>query len=238
MSRYIIRFAKQGNIKYISHLDTLRMFKRAFRRTPVRLRYSQGYNPHPKMGFTMPLSLGFETVGDYLEIETDENYESCDIMSWLNGALPAGITAKSCSALPEASKTPSAAAVEYASYTAEYNASADDAALRIKASVPEFMRLERIESLRYSKKKKEYVETDIRPLINSLNSVEKKNGGLLLSMMLKAGNSGNLNPTALLKALTEYAGAEYREQDWRITRTDMYFSDKKRGILSLERYKG
>ena len=240
MGRYIIKFIKVGNIRYISHLDTLRMFKRAFRRTPVRLRYSQGYNPHPKMGFTMPLSLGFETRGDYIEIETEERYGPEDIVHWLNGVLPEGVAAKNCRILPEESKTPSAAVVEYASYTAEYCGGECGISDSIKSAISGFMGMERIMSVKYSKKKKQDVETDIRPLIHSVSAVERSDGsgGLMLTMMLKTGNSGSLNPSALLKALTGYAGSEYREQDWRITRTDMYFTDRKKGIVSLGEFAG
>ena len=58
MSRYVIKFSKEGNIRYISHLDLLRLFKRSFKRVGIKLQYSQGFNPHPKMSFAQPLSLG------------------------------------------------------------------------------------------------------------------------------------------------------------------------------------
>ena len=46
--RYVIKFSKGGYAKYTSHLDLLRFFKRAFRKTGVDLKYSQGFNPHPQ----------------------------------------------------------------------------------------------------------------------------------------------------------------------------------------------
>ena len=56
MSRYVLKFRKFGYVKYISHLDLLRVFKRTFKKTDLQLRYSQGFNPHPRMGFAQPLS--------------------------------------------------------------------------------------------------------------------------------------------------------------------------------------
>ena len=70
MPRYVIEFEKGGYTKYISHLDLLRVFKRIFKVTGLDVRYSQGYNPHPKMGFAQPLSLGYSSVNEYLEFET------------------------------------------------------------------------------------------------------------------------------------------------------------------------
>ena len=48
MNRFAIKFNKRGYIKYTSHLDMLRLFKRAMKRCDIRLKYSQGFNPHPK----------------------------------------------------------------------------------------------------------------------------------------------------------------------------------------------
>ena len=57
MGQYAIKFSKQGFICYTSHLDLLRLFKRAFKKAGIKLAYSQGFNPHPKMGFAQPLVL-------------------------------------------------------------------------------------------------------------------------------------------------------------------------------------
>ena len=70
MSRYVVKFYKEGVLRYISHLDLLRLFKRSFKRVDIKLQYSQGFNPHPKMSFAQPLSLGYDSRGEYLEIET------------------------------------------------------------------------------------------------------------------------------------------------------------------------
>ena len=55
-------FSKTGRAKYISHLDTMRTFTRAFRRTSLPLWYTQGFNPHLYMTFPLPLALGVESL--------------------------------------------------------------------------------------------------------------------------------------------------------------------------------
>ena len=75
MSKYIIEFSKTGTICYTSHLDLMRIFKRVFKRTGIALAYSQGFNPHPKMGFAQPLSLGYWGMEEYIEFETAEEWQ-------------------------------------------------------------------------------------------------------------------------------------------------------------------
>ena len=83
MNRYFMIFSKTGYIKYISHLDMLRLFKRAFKRTGIALEFSHGFNPHPKMGFAQPLSLGYTSLGEYIEFETVEAYKrGCYLDGW------------------------------------------------------------------------------------------------------------------------------------------------------------
>ena len=68
--KYIIDFSKTGTICYTSHLDIMKVFKRSFKRAGISIAYSQGFNPHPKMGFAQPLSLGYWGLEEYVEFET------------------------------------------------------------------------------------------------------------------------------------------------------------------------
>ena len=74
MIRYIMQFSKTGTSCYISHLDLVRVFHRAFKRAGIKLEYSKGFNPHPKMGFAQPLSLGYTGMREYIEFETEEEH--------------------------------------------------------------------------------------------------------------------------------------------------------------------
>ena len=91
MSKYILTFEKSGYIRYTSHLDMVRLFQRAIRRSGIILAYSQGFNPHPKMSFALPLSLGYTGKKELLEIETREEYSLHDLKNRLNEVLPGGI---------------------------------------------------------------------------------------------------------------------------------------------------
>jgi len=77
MTEGILRvcFRKKGVIRYISHLDTMRMFLKAFARADIELKYSEGFNPHPRLSFALPLSVGMQSEYELAEFYTvpDEN---------------------------------------------------------------------------------------------------------------------------------------------------------------------
>ena len=127
MGRYILKFTKEKRLKYISHLDVLRLFQRAFKRAGIKLSYSKGYNPHAKVGFALPLSLGFESSGEYMEIETELDYKEDEIKDGLNAIMPDGIEIIACGRLAETSKTAVAAVLDFASYKILFSGDADDA---------------------------------------------------------------------------------------------------------------
>ncbi len=85
------RFEKRGRAAYLSHLDVMRTFQRAFIRAGIRLRHSEGFNPHPKMSIALPLQLGCESVCEVLDASLLEDEGDRDLLAALNAALPEGI---------------------------------------------------------------------------------------------------------------------------------------------------
>lgn len=235
MSRYLLKFSKQGRIRFISHLDLLRVFQRVFRRSGLQISYSNGFNPHAKIGFAMPLSLGFETRGDYLEFETDPDYAPGEVVGILNVHVPPGLTVLRCGKLKETGKQAAAAALRYAEYTAEYRGTQDLSRI-IKESVRPFLEQESILSVKYSKKKRKNVETEIRSSIHSLSVIDGNH--LLLTMMLGAGNAGSLNPQVLMKEFCGFCGLDYEESDWLYTRREMYITDSAGHIMPMYEFAG
>ena len=236
MSRYILKFSKQGKIRFISHLDLLRVFQRTFRRSGLNLAYSNGFNPHAKIGFAMPLSLGFESRGEYLEFETELDYDPEDTVKRLNEAAPPGIQALNCRKLKETGKTAAAAALQYAEYTAEYRGEKQEVREILSKAVGPFLSQESIVSVKYSKKKKKNVESEIRTNIHSLSVINEMK--FILTMMLGAGNTGSLNPQVLMKEFFNFCSLDYEDSDWLYTRKEMYLTDQKNHILPLMEFKG
>ena len=114
-NRYVIKFSKTGYVKYTSHLDLLRMFKRAFKKADLGLSYSQGFNPHPKMSFAQPLSLGYAGRSELIELETARPHQTAEILRAMQGQMPQGIEILACYELPAEVKSLAAAADSAAS---------------------------------------------------------------------------------------------------------------------------
>ena len=90
-----ILFEKVGDAVYISHLDLMRVFQRAFRRAGILIRHSQGYNPRAYVSIALPLSVGTESVCELLDFELAEGVDVSlkEIPSLLNRSMPAGVRA-------------------------------------------------------------------------------------------------------------------------------------------------
>ena len=85
-------FSKKGNAVWISHLDTMRVFQRSFKRSGLLLTHTQGFNPRPSVSIALPLSVGVESQCELLDFQLDHQQISCDeIMERLNQHLIDGI---------------------------------------------------------------------------------------------------------------------------------------------------
>ena len=87
-----ILFEKTGNAIYISHLDLMRLFQRAFKRAGLNLKHTQGFSPRAMVSIALPLSVGVESRCEILDYElVGQELSDADVMERLNRALPAGV---------------------------------------------------------------------------------------------------------------------------------------------------
>ena len=82
-----VKFIKTGYLKYLSHLDLVRLFIRAFSRANIPVKFSEGFNPHPKFSIGNPLPLGTESLAEYMDIELIEDMDPKEFMQKLNPIL-------------------------------------------------------------------------------------------------------------------------------------------------------
>ncbi len=114
--KYRLKFSKIDKMKFIGHLDLLKIVQRTFVRAKLPIAYSKGFNPHQLMSFALPLSLSVESVGEYLDIELDNDVEPSQIKEALNKELPNGLAIIEVKKLVEGRK---AAAAELRAATYE-----------------------------------------------------------------------------------------------------------------------
>ena len=98
--RLLLRFHKLGALSWISHLDTLRTMEKALRRAKLPLALTQGFNPHPKMSFAIPLAVGVASQGDYLELELQQDLPLQQVVDSLNTTLPGELQMRSANLIP------------------------------------------------------------------------------------------------------------------------------------------
>jgi radical SAM-linked protein len=89
--KIIFKYTKLGRLKFISHLDTMRLLQRSLRRTGLNAKYSEGFNPHPKLSIAFPLSLGIESIGEFAEVELEDDIKPSDFNDKMNQCLLDGI---------------------------------------------------------------------------------------------------------------------------------------------------
>jgi radical SAM-linked protein len=89
MDKLRLRFSKEGRAVYISHLDLMRTMQRAFMRAGYRLKYSEGFNPHPVMSILLPLSVGCASGCELMDFSLTNDEDLAALPVRLNGAMPA-----------------------------------------------------------------------------------------------------------------------------------------------------
>lgn len=89
-----VTFAKKGQMRYISHLDLMRLFHRAARRADTPLEFSQGFNPRPKISFKRALKLGLESEAEEAIFSLNAMISVEEFKSRLQKQLPEGVVIK------------------------------------------------------------------------------------------------------------------------------------------------
>jgi radical SAM-linked protein len=192
MLRTRLLFEKTGRAQYISHLDLLRTFQRIFLRAGVKLRHTEGFNPHPYMSFALPLPVGTESVCELLDFDPAEDVDLGALPARLNAKSPEGI--RSVSAYLPERKFPELAWVAVAG-TFYYDAGVPEDAAESLAGL--FARKELVIS---KKTKKGFADFDIIPCVRGIKFTVKSGGALTLNALVAAQNP-SLNPENLAAAV-------------------------------------
>ncbi len=90
-ARLRLRFAKQGAMRFLSHLELLTVFTRAVSRGNVPILFSQGFHPHPRFSFATATSVGVESLAEYMDMFVSPRITADEILQRLNQALPRGL---------------------------------------------------------------------------------------------------------------------------------------------------
>lgn len=213
-----LRFSKTGQAKYISHLDTNRVFSRAFARARINLWYTEGFNPRPYMSFSLPLSLGVESFCENVDIRITDDMTDDELKDKVNAVLPVGIRI-----VDVYDDFMDCDQICFSDYVYRFEFKDNDGALqKIKAVLAS----DEIMALKKGKQGRKRVlkETDIKQFISKYN-VSIRDNNIVLNIRLLAGVKKNLNPTLLFDTIIRLIDMDY---EWKsIARINLLTEDLK-----------
>lgn len=214
MSNYVIKYGRDDRVKYISHLDFMRCFHRAVRRSPLKFVFSQGFNPHPIMTIAQPLSVGVTSESEYMKVGFDGDYDNDFIVNTLNSVMPPGFKIYAAKKVEgkelDITKIDRAIYVTEIEYTGEF-----DAELFMKNKELKIMK----------KSKSGIKESDIRSHIFYMKELSRDNNILTIEMCISIGSEYNLKPESVVEAMEKYS-ENFKSTFISVHRKEMLCGDK------------
>ena len=215
-----VKFRKVGNLQYISHLDLQRTISRVLIRAGIPTWYTKGFNPHAKITFGLPLSVGAESVCEYLDVRIERDMGNREIKQRLNEALTDELCVLDVYTAPDGS---SFSDIVWAKYDIRIRAGGLDSSLA--EQVQTYLTTS---PLMVDKKSKSGIrQVDITALTRSLRAYVE-NGELRIDTTLCVSGADYLNPEYLIAALRTRFGILPEGDascEYSILRTSVYLAD-------------
>lgn len=235
MIKVRLKFYKTGSLKFIGHLDVMRYFQKAIRRSELPVSYSQGFSPHQLISFASPLGVGNTSDGEYMDMQMESFVEPNEIIKRLNATMSDEMQIVGVSSLSEDSKTSMAllAAADYLVSLKDGYEGCDD----FQNKWNEFVNQSSI--LVTKKTKKSEQEIDLAKYIYaygfSKEEFEEKIGhstgetvaqtydnGHKVYLQLTCGSVHNVKPDFVMEEFCKFAGFSFNPFAYQIHRIEMY----------------
>ena len=215
-----LKFCKVGKLQYISHLDLQTAFNRIISRACLPVWYTKGFNPHIKLVFSTPLSVGTESVCEYLDIRIDRDMPCEEIVSRLNAEMTDEFY------ITEAYyPTDDFSLIEWASY--EIKIYTDAACRSLATRAQELLTTSPLIMTKRTKSGEK--EIDIVPMINSATvDFDAADKSILINTTVRASSKEYLNPELIVSALKTHLGilsTDPIKEHYSITRVGIFKSD-------------
>jgi radical SAM-linked protein len=196
MQRLRIKFSRGPEIKFISHLDIVRLWQRAFNRASIEIAYSSGFTPHPRISLAAPLPIGVTSEAELMDIFCIKGVAPHFFASAINQQLPHGMTVDKV--FPISFDLPSLQSqVSLAEYQVEVHI--ENGPPDIQVALNELLALE---SLPWQHQRDTGIKQyDLRKLIDDLWLIALKAPVGMLGMRLRCDSSGSGRPEQVVAAL-------------------------------------
>ncbi|MBQ8720220.1 MAG: DUF2344 domain-containing protein [Clostridia bacterium] len=192
-----VKFSKVGALSYISHLDLVRTMMKTVVRARLPLYYTEGFNPKPKMTFAAPLSIGTESLVEFMDVRLTSRPPTDELFARLSENMPPEMS-------PELVYYPESKLSELAWLAYSIDIRTANADEELVSSIKGVLSSPEIE-IEKRTKKGDITTVNIAPLIHS-HSVSLDDGVVHLSATLSADSSSFLNPEHIIKVLRRECG--------------------------------
>jgi len=224
--RYLIKFTKEGEIKFISHLDLMRTIQRIIKRANLPIDYSRGFNPHQDLSIAQPLSVGTYSSGEYMDMGLREELDCEELKNRLNSNCPKGIEILEISKVPQienVKRVPQAMAlVDLADYTIKIRFNNID---KVEEELKELLEKPQWNTTKKSKKGER--EVDLKSMIKDFK--------LVIKTRINSGSREHLSPELLANYIKSNIKNVDTEAFVDIKREEM-FAYKEDKIVPLYKY--
>ncbi|OGN89194.1 MAG: hypothetical protein A2158_02985 [Chloroflexi bacterium RBG_13_46_14] len=196
MQRLRIRFTRGDEIKYISHLDIMRLWERALTRTGIRIAYSEGFSPHPRLSLAVPLAVGVTGESELLDVYTSDSVSPHWFTDVVNKQLPTGISILGVQKIGV--MIPSLQSqVRQAEYRIEVDR--EHGPEDIESAIASLLSSEKLPW--YHERDTGKREYDLRELIDDIKLESSDDERCTITMLLRCGSNGSGRPEQVTLAL-------------------------------------
>lgn len=228
-----IKFAKYDTMKFISHLEVMRYFQKAVRRSGLDVAYTEGFNPHQIMSFAAPLGVGQTSESEYFDIELHTTPSMDELVNRLNEVMTDGMRILSAEILPppvpQVKRETAMALVAASSYLVikKDGYEEDLEKIDLQKKFEEFISQKSIPVIKKSKKTE--AEIDLAEFIFEASAYGTPTdfsgayeNGCVFYMLLSAGSVNNIKPDTVMEAFYAYLGKEYNPYAYQVHRLETF----------------
>lgn len=201
-------------MKFVGHLDTMRYFQKALRRSGLPVAFSGGYSPHMIMSFAAPLGVGTTSLGEYFDMELTETVPTDEIERRLNEAMTEGVSVRSARKVEDGKASTAMALVAAADYLVRFRSGKEPVSFW-QEKIAGFIGQEQIIVTKKTKRSEKTV--DIRPYIYQMDARE---GGIFLK--LAAASSNYTKPELVMDTFFKWMGEEPLPCAYMMERREVY----------------
>ncbi len=196
MLRLRLKFNRSDKLKYLSHLDLMRLWERALRRAGLSIAYSEGFSPHPRISLAAPLAVGITSSAELMDVFLVNHIAPGMFLQQLRPQMPEGIDI--IEVMPVRPDAPSLQSrVRYAEYKVEMDTGKSD--VEVQSGIASLLASGEF-PWHHSRDTGERFY-DLRPLIDDIWLMDCADGLCRLGMRLKCDPSGSGRPEQVSKAL-------------------------------------